>query len=64
MDVTELDSSQLLCLKSNLFYGDDSVELNEKQKNCMSYCRWPEEIPDELIYEVYDGISFVDDDFC
>lgn len=64
MDVTELDSSQLMQLKWKIFYGDDCVELTEKQKNCLSYCEYPEEIPDNLVYEVYDGIRFVEDDFC
>lgn len=63
MDVTELDSSQLMQLKWNIFYGDDCVELTERQQNCLSYCEYPEEIPNDLIYEVYGGISFVEEDF-
>lgn len=63
MDVTKLDSSQLMQLKWNIFYGDDFVELNEKQMNCLSYCSYPEEVPDGLVHEVYAGICFVEDDF-
>lgn len=64
MYVDELDSYQLLCLKWKLFCGDDTVELTEKQRNCLSYCEYPEEIPDNLVCEVYDGISFVYEDFA
>lgn len=64
MDVTELDGSQLMQLKCNIFCGDDCVELTERQRNCLSYCEYPEEIPDNLVYEVYDGIAFVEDDFA
>lgn len=63
MDVTELDSSQIMQLKWNVFYGDDCVELTERQKNCLRYCEYPEEIPNNLVYEVYGGISFVEEDF-
>lgn len=63
MDVVELNSNQLMQLKSNLFYGDDNIELTQKQRDCLSYCFYPEEIPDGLVYEVYAGICFVEDDF-
>lgn len=63
MDVTELDSGQLMQLKWNMFYEDDCVELTERQKNCLRYCEYPEEIPNNLVYEVYGGISFVEEDF-
>lgn len=63
MNVTELNSDQLMQLKWNMFYEDDCVELDERQKNCLRYCEYPEEIPNNLIYEVYGGICFVEEDF-
>lgn len=63
--VYELNRDQLDELKWNYFYSDD-------YKPCL--CKhwhtdelvpvlFPWEIPDEVIFEQFSGISFVDDDF-
>jgi hypothetical protein len=56
--VYELSREQLDELKETFFYTDYAsckpVGINAET---------PDEIPDEIIFEWYDGISFVNDDF-
>lgn len=56
MNVTELSRDQLEELKETFFYEnwDKPVTLNYT---------YPAEIPDEIIFEHYSGINFVNDDF-
>jgi hypothetical protein len=51
MDVKELSNEQMSELRWNYFYDVD----NDYE--------YPHEIPDEVIFEHYDGIDFVNDDF-
>lgn len=64
MNVKELNSDQLDYLRFNLFYGDDGVELTSKQQMVIDNCVFFWDVPDELVYDVYDGISFVEEDFA
>lgn len=59
MTVRELNTSQLEELKTTYFYShlDD-----DRSGQCGGYdCPW--EVPDEVIFECYDGIDFVEEDF-
>lgn len=66
MTVNDLSREQLEELKANYFWSDE-------YKPCF-YRHWstgelvpvlfPGDIPDEVIYEVYGGTYFVNDDFC
>ena len=73
MDVRELNQLQLEYLKQDLFYQyryDEEqrerfdYDLTEEEKQYLSSVNlgyW--EIPDELIFKCYAGISFVEEDF-
>lgn len=64
MDVRELNEDQLSQLKFNLFYGDDSMEIPWDMLDRIEDCDYPDMIPTEMVYELYDGIDFVEDDFA
>lgn len=64
MNVKELNSDQLDYLRFNLFYDDDGVELTDEQQMVIDNCVFFWDVPDELVYDVYDGISFVEEDFA
>lgn len=64
MNVKELNSDQLDYLRFNLFYGDERMELTNEQQMVIDNCVFFWDVPDELVYEVYDGISFVEEDFA
>lgn len=71
--VYELNKNQLEELKHSLFYNfryneDERKELKEylskvevEYLDNINLCFW--EIPDNIIYKVYDGINFTDNDF-
>ena len=73
MTVYELNENQLEELKHSLFYNfryneDERKELKKylskvdvEYLDNVNLCFW--EIPDNIIYKVYDGIYFVDEDF-
>ena len=64
MKVRELDYGELLQLKEELCYGADILpEMTEEQKKICDESMFADDIPDELIFELYDGISFVKEDF-
>lgn len=59
--VRELNRDELDELKTTYFYSDD---YDEKIVNAAGLpVLFPGDIPDEIIFAVYDGISFVKDDF-
>lgn len=73
MTVFELNRDQINDLKDSLFYQfldmDDAQPfavidpvLKGMEKTLLS-CDFPDEIPDEIIFQVYDDICFVPDDF-
>lgn len=55
--VYDLNREELNELKDSMFWADDA---DEEILNGINYY-W--EIPDEVIYNHYNGISFVDEDF-
>lgn len=66
MKVTELSTDQLSELKSNLFYNytDEPVEITWDAADRIESCQYYDDIPDELVFELYSGIDFVSDDFA
>jgi len=61
MDVTELNRDQLDELKWDYYYGDnyDPKIVGENGLPIL----FPADIPDEIIFDVYAGIYFVEEDF-
>lgn len=64
MNVYELNDEQISQLKWNLYYGDESIEVPFDIIDYIERCDYPSMIPDELVFELYDGIDFVEDDFA
>lgn len=64
MNVYELNDEQLSQLKWNLYYGDESIEVPLDIIDRIEDCDYPDMIPDNIMYELYDGIDFVEDDFA
>ena len=74
MNVTELTKEQLEELKHSLFYNFryDKEQRKQIKKHLtkedikflddVNTCYWY--IPDNVVFKVYDGICFVDDDFA
>lgn len=62
-DVTELNSDELWELKDRLFWDVDSEEMTDKQRNIVLDAVNQDDIPDELIFDVFDRYSFVEEDF-
>lgn len=61
--VKELNFDELCELKDKLFYDVDSEEMNERQRNIVLSAHTSCDIPDELIFDVFDRYSFVEEDF-
>jgi len=57
MLVYDLSREQLNELKNAYFWGEDTEDI------IPDYITTPEEIPDDIILNYYDGVSFVPDDF-
>lgn len=64
MSVYELNDEQLSQLKWNLYYGDESIEIPLDIIDLIESYDYPDMIPDDIVYELYDGIDFVEDDFA
>ena len=64
MNVYELNDEQLSQLKWNLYYGDESIEIPLGIIDLIESYDYPDMIPDDIVYELYDGIDFVEDDFA
>lgn len=65
MNIRELNYDEIYQLKTDLCYnyGEYIVELTEEQKRICDEACCEDDIPDELVYEVYDGFDFVEEDF-
>lgn len=63
MNVRELNEEQLSQLKWNLYYGDESIEVPWSVIDLIESYDYPDMIPDDIVYELYDGIDFVEEDF-
>jgi len=55
--VRDLNRDQLDELKSAYFWDPDTQDILPEE------VVYPEQIPDEVIFDYYDGVMFVDDDF-
>lgn len=64
MDVYELNDEQISQLKWNLYYGDESIEIPLDIVDQIESYDYPDMIPDELVFQLYEGICFVEDDFA
>lgn len=57
MTVRDLNREQLDELKTAYFWGDETQDILPDDITS------PDEIPDEIIFNYYEGVCFVDDDF-
>lgn len=57
MYVQELNAAQLDCLRWAMFYEDGNDEV-------LQGIETPYDITDEMVCDHYDGIYFMEDDFC
>lgn len=64
MNVYELNDEQLSQLKWNVYYGDESIEIPLDIVDQIESYDYPDMIPDELVFQLYEGICFVEDDFA
>ena len=63
MNVRELGEERLSQLKWNLYYGDESIEVPWNVVDLIERYDYPDMIPDDIVYKLYDGIDFVEEDF-
>ena len=64
MNVTELNSNELYQLKQELYYMDEILpNLTTERLAAIRDADIPDNIPDQIVYEVYNGVNFVKDDF-
>lgn len=56
--VQDLNREQLDELKTAYFWQDETQDILPDD------ITFPEQIPDDIIFEHYDGVCFVPDDFC
>ena len=64
MNVYELNDEQLSQLKWNVYYGDESIEIPLDIVDQIESYDYPDMIPNELVFQLYEGICFVEDDFA
>lgn len=64
MHVTELNSDELYKLKLELCYMEEILpNLTTERLAAIKDAACPDDIPDQIVYEMYEGIDFVEDDF-
>ena len=64
MHVTELNSDELYQLKQELYYMEEILpNLTTERLAAIKDADIPDNIPDQIVYEMYEGIDFVEDDF-
>ena len=64
MNVTELTRDQLAYLKECLYYDSETIpEMTSELIKAIDKAQIPEEIPNALVFEIFTGIDFVEDDF-
>lgn len=64
MNVTELNSNELYQLKQELYYTEEILpNLTTERLAAIRDADIPDNIPDQIVYDVYSGINFVKDDF-
>lgn len=55
--VYDLAPNELNELKTALFYDPETIDI------LPNYIAFPEQIPDDIIFHHYDGLTFTNDDF-
>lgn len=68
MHVNELNNDELYQLKDTLYcdfyYNYDGLpDLTNDQRSHIESAELPDDIADEVVYEIYNGVNFVKDDF-
>ena len=64
MHVTDLNADELNELKGDLFYGNvETCFLPKEKLEIIENAICPEDIPDELVIDVYKDFDFIKDDF-
>lgn len=64
MKVTELNSNELYQLKQELYYMEEILpNLTTERLDAIRDADIPDNIPDQIVYEMYEGVDFVEDDF-
>jgi hypothetical protein len=64
MNVTDLNHDELAQLKQELYYMVEVLpNMNEERLKAIQSAEYPDDITDKIVYEMYDGISFVEEDF-
>ena len=66
MTVYELTEEELAELKDSLYWAfanEDSMWYDPNAEKLLAGIEDPNGIPNEMIYEYFDGISFVEEDF-
>ena len=62
-DVEELNEDELWELKDRLFWNSEEEYLTEEQMEIINNALDPDDIPDEIVYEVFEGTVFSEEDF-
>lgn len=62
-NVRELSEKELWELKDRLYWNPEEEFLTDRQRAIVEKADIQDDIPDELIYDVFDCYDFVDDDF-
>ena len=68
-DAIDLNADELLELKDRLYwdnyldYNNDLEFMTDEQKAIVDNATSPDDIPDEIIFDVYGDILFVEEDF-
>ena len=62
-DVEELTKDELWELKDRLYWNTDAEFLTDEQRDIVENADIQDDIPDELIYDVFGCYDFVNDDF-
>ena len=64
MRVTELNSDELYQLKQELYYMEEILpNLTTERLAAIKDADIPDNIPDQIVYEMYEDVYFVKDDF-
>lgn len=64
MRVTELNSDELYQLKQELYYMSEILpNLTTERLAAIKDADIPDNIPDQIVCEIYEGVDFVKDDF-
>ena len=68
MHVIELNNDELYQLKDTLYCDfyynhDNRPDLTDDQRSHIESAELPDDIADEVVYEIYNGVNFVKDDF-